>query len=74
MFRALLVHPQEALNKRHLVCCVRVMFVGCYQGWSATEYGVSARALISYPGDLHHCRSFTSASDHGLKESPKHIR
>jgi hypothetical protein len=30
MFRALLAHPQEALNKRHLVYCVRVMSVGCY--------------------------------------------
>jgi hypothetical protein len=28
MFRALLVYPQEALNKRHLVYCVRVMSVG----------------------------------------------
>jgi hypothetical protein len=27
MFRALLAHPQEALNKRHLVYCVRVMSV-----------------------------------------------
>jgi hypothetical protein len=29
MFRALLVHPQEALHKLHLVYCVRVMSVGC---------------------------------------------
>jgi hypothetical protein len=28
MFRALLAHPQEALPKRHLVHCVRVMSVG----------------------------------------------
>jgi hypothetical protein len=28
MFRALLVHLQEALHKRHLVYCVRVMSVG----------------------------------------------
>jgi hypothetical protein len=28
MFRALLAHPQEALNKRHLVYCVRGMSVG----------------------------------------------
>jgi hypothetical protein len=25
MLRALLAHPQEALHKRHLVCCVRIM-------------------------------------------------
>jgi hypothetical protein len=37
MFRALLAHLQEALNKRHLVYCVRVMSVGCYQGWSGTD-------------------------------------
>jgi hypothetical protein len=29
MFRALLAHPQEALNKRHLVYCMRIMSVGC---------------------------------------------
>jgi hypothetical protein len=29
LFRALLAHPQEALNKRHLVYCVCVMSVGC---------------------------------------------
>jgi hypothetical protein len=28
MFRALLAHPQEALHKRHLVDCVRVMSAG----------------------------------------------
>jgi hypothetical protein len=29
VFRALLAHPQEALNKRHLVYCVCVVSVGC---------------------------------------------
>jgi hypothetical protein len=29
MFRALLVYPQEALHKRHLVYCVRVISVAC---------------------------------------------
>jgi hypothetical protein len=28
-FRTLLAHPQEAQNKRHLVYCVRIMWVGC---------------------------------------------
>jgi hypothetical protein len=28
IFRALLAHPQEALNKRHLVYCVRIKSVG----------------------------------------------
>jgi hypothetical protein len=40
MFRALLAHPQEALYKRHLVYCVRVISVGCYQDWSGTPRGV----------------------------------
>jgi hypothetical protein len=39
MFRALLAHPQEVLHKRHLVYCVRVLSVDCYQDWSGT--GVS---------------------------------
>jgi hypothetical protein len=30
MFRALLTHLKEALQKRHLVYCVRVMSVGCF--------------------------------------------
>jgi hypothetical protein len=36
MSRALLAHPQEVLHKRNLVYCVRVLSVGCYQGWSGT--------------------------------------
>jgi hypothetical protein len=36
MFRALLAHPQKVLHKRNLVYCVRVISVGCYQGWSVT--------------------------------------
>jgi hypothetical protein len=29
IFRALLAHPQEVLNKRQLIYCVCVMSVGC---------------------------------------------
>jgi hypothetical protein len=29
MFRALLAHPQETLNKRHLVYCVCIISFGC---------------------------------------------
>jgi hypothetical protein len=29
MFRALLAHPQEVMNKGQLVYCVRFMCVGC---------------------------------------------
>jgi flagellar assembly factor FliW len=29
MFRALLAQHQEALHKRHLVYCLRIMSVGC---------------------------------------------
>jgi hypothetical protein len=41
MFRALLAHPQEVLHKRHLVYCVRVLSVGCYQGWSGTPRSIT---------------------------------
>jgi hypothetical protein len=40
MFRALLAHLQEALHKRQLVYCVRVMSAGCCQGWSGTRLHV----------------------------------
>jgi hypothetical protein len=52
MFRALLAHPQEVLNKRHLVYCVRVMSVGCYQYWSGTgagDTGHNTHALDQVP-------------------------
>jgi hypothetical protein len=39
MFRALLAHPQEALHKRRLVYCVRVMSDGCHMDWSGTGVG-----------------------------------
>jgi hypothetical protein len=38
MFGALLGHHQEALHKRHLLYCMRVMSFGCYQDWSGTEH------------------------------------
>jgi hypothetical protein len=37
-------------------------------------YGVSARVLTPYPGDLNHCRSSTPDSEDGLKETPKLVR
>jgi hypothetical protein len=36
MFRVLLAHLQDVLHKRHLIYCVRVISVGCYQDWSGT--------------------------------------
>jgi hypothetical protein len=47
IFRALFAHPQEALHKRHLIYCVRIMSVGCYQGWSRT-------AIVAQPTDIIH--------------------
>jgi hypothetical protein len=41
MFRALFAHPQEALNKGHLVHCVRIMSVGC--GTAAVKLTLYAR-------------------------------
>jgi hypothetical protein len=43
MFRALLVHPQKVLNKRHLVYCVRAM----YQDWSAAPVLVQPTDITS---------------------------
>jgi hypothetical protein len=44
MFRALLAHPQEALLKRHLVYCVRVISVGrlCNASWG---WAINARNM-----------------------------
>jgi hypothetical protein len=36
MFRALLVHHQEALHVQQLVYFVRIVLAGCWQGWSGT--------------------------------------
>jgi hypothetical protein len=47
MFRALLAQPQVPLHKKHLVYCVRVMSVGCYQGCSSNPSAVCA----AYPED-----------------------
>jgi hypothetical protein len=41
MIRALLAHPQAALNKRHLVYCVHVMSVSC------TRIGVPLQSWCS---------------------------
>jgi hypothetical protein len=49
MFRALLAHLQEALHKRRLVYCVRVMSVGCccYQDWSGTKFHSNTGSKMS---------------------------
>jgi hypothetical protein len=41
MFRALLAHPQEALNKRHMVYCVRVMSVDCTRIGAPHQIGLT---------------------------------
>jgi hypothetical protein len=44
MFRALLAHPQDALHKRQLVYCVRVMSVGCAM--------ITVTAVVEQPTDI----------------------
>jgi hypothetical protein len=44
IFRALLAHLPKALHKRDLVYYVRVMSVGCYQGWSGTTRSIFCAA------------------------------
>jgi hypothetical protein len=51
MFRALLAHPQEALQKRHLVYCVRVMSVGCYTRIEVELVSKTAGLLCVYASD-----------------------
>jgi hypothetical protein len=38
MFRALLAYLQKALHKRHLIYCVGVMSVGCYQDCNGNAF------------------------------------
>jgi hypothetical protein len=47
MFRALHAHPQEAIHKRHLVNCVRVLSVGCTK--SPNIPSAVYAALLSLP-------------------------
>jgi hypothetical protein len=47
--------------------------VQLWQLFKALGYGVSARALTPYPGDLNHCQSCTPVSEDELIESPKHV-
>jgi hypothetical protein len=55
MFRALLAHPQEALHKRHLEYCVRIMSAGCgtiavsLQPWNS-QLTLYARSIPSAVG------------------------
>jgi hypothetical protein len=49
MFRALLAHPQEVLNKRHLVnlYCMNVMSVGC----TSTKFSFGIHVNTAYSND-----------------------
>jgi hypothetical protein len=46
MFRALITHPQEALHKRYLVYCVRIMSVSVL--WHCS----SETATVTKPTDI----------------------
>jgi hypothetical protein len=52
MFRVLLAHPQVALNKLHLVYCVRVMSVGC--GMVAVKLTSCHQAKLKVLLTVHH--------------------
>jgi hypothetical protein len=51
MFRALLTHPHEALLKRHLVYCVRVMSGGCTRIGVALVSPQSNAVCATHPED-----------------------
>jgi hypothetical protein len=77
MFRALLAHPQEALQKRHLVYCVRIMSVGC--GTIAVKRVVRLSRLSAADSQIRrttrtNCHIYTLLPpDDGLLASPKHV-
>jgi hypothetical protein len=52
MFRALLAHLQEVLHKQHLVCCMRVMPVGC----------TSSTLILVQPTDITHTHNTPSVN------------
>jgi hypothetical protein len=56
MFRALLAHPQEALHKRHLVYCVRVVSVGSQFNLLRIKDLYMFRALLAHPQEALHKR------------------
>jgi hypothetical protein len=57
MFRALLAHPQEALQQRHLVYCMRVTSVGC------TRIGVLVQPTDVTRKQYTKCRGVTPPED-----------
>jgi hypothetical protein len=50
MFRSLLAHPQEALHKRHLVYCVRILAVG--YGTTAVKLQPCRSQLTLYASNI----------------------
>jgi hypothetical protein len=56
MFRALLTHPQEVQNKRHLVYLVLIMSIGCGTvAVSRTQYTIDIpnAVFVAPPEDEH---------------------
>jgi hypothetical protein len=51
MFRALLAHPQEALNKRQLVYCVRVTSVPCTRIEGEVARNIPSVVCVAPPED-----------------------
>jgi hypothetical protein len=60
MFRALLAHPPEVLNKRQLVYCVRVMSVGCANPGAANWHNTDKKT-----SRLAHCALYKKSNDIG---------
>jgi hypothetical protein len=56
MFRALLAHPQEALHKRNLVYCVRIVSVGC---GTVADYTHALYRTIILPVVLYGCETWS---------------
>jgi hypothetical protein len=74
MFRALLIHPQEALNKRHLVHCVRVMSVGCTRT-GVEQFRLNAGASLLGSNILLNTlfsNTLSLRSSHNVSDQPSH--
>jgi hypothetical protein len=74
MFRALLAHPQEALNERHLVYCVRVMSVGCTRSqWNSSVPTRPADSQLKLTTGINCCMYTLLPPDGVQLANPKHV-
>jgi hypothetical protein len=67
MFGALLAHPQEVLDKRHLVYCVRVVSVGC------TRIGVLCTPILVQNTRTHYTKCRLCSASWGWASNARNM-